>query len=232
MVMTSWLVTGANRGIGLELVRQLAHRGDAVDAAARDLGGARELQELAKRHAGKVHLHRCDVRDEASVRAMAEAVGDRAVDVVINNAGVMGKMLSLEDVDCGDALATFDANALGPLRVTRAFLPHLGRADRPRVVQISSGMGSIGDNSSGGAYAYRMSKAALNMANRSMSVDLSARRICCVVINPGWVQTDMGGHGAPTPVEESVSKMVQLFDRLTIEDTGSFLDYRGGRLDW
>ncbi len=230
--MTSWLVTGANRGIGLELVRQLAARGDSVDAAARDLDAAHELRRLTERHAGKVHLHRCDVKDDASVRAMAQAVGDRAIDVVINNAGVMGKMLSLEDVDCDDAMATFDANALGPLRVTRAFLPQLVRADRPRVVQISSGMGSIGDNSSGGAYAYRMAKAALNMANRSMSVDLAGRGVVCVVVNPGWVQTDMGGRGAPTPVEESVSKMVGLFDALTMKDTGQFLDYRGGRFEW
>jgi NAD(P)-dependent dehydrogenase (short-subunit alcohol dehydrogenase family) len=230
--MTNWLVTGANRGIGLELVRQLAQRGDTVDAAARDPGAATELRGLAELHPGKVHLHRCDVRDDASVRATAAAVGGRTIDVVINNAGVMGKMLSLEDVDCADAVATFDANALGPLRVTRAFLPHLARAERPRVAQISSGMGSIGDNTSGGAYAYRMSKAALNMANRSMSVDLSARGVCCVVINPGWVQTDMGGREAPIPVEESVSRMIGIFEQLTLDDSGGFFDYRGGRFAW
>jgi NAD(P)-dependent dehydrogenase (short-subunit alcohol dehydrogenase family) len=230
--MTSWLVTGANRGIGLEFVRQLAERGDTVDATVRDPGAATELRGLAERHVGKVRVHRCDVRDDASVRAVAEALADRTIDVLINNAGVMGKMLSLEDVDCDDALATFDANALGPLRVTRALLPQLLRAERPRVAHISSGMGSIGDNSSGGAYGYRMSKAALNMANRSMSVDLAARGICCVVVNPGWVQTDMGGRGAPTTVLDSVAAMLGLFDRLTLEDSGEFLDYRGGRFEW
>ncbi|MBL8742362.1 MAG: SDR family oxidoreductase, partial [Myxococcales bacterium] len=167
-----------------------------------------------------------------SVRAMARVIGDDAVDVLVNNAGVMGKMTSLENVDMADAMATFDANALGPIRVTRALLPNLQRAERPRVAHITSGMGSIGDNSSGGAYGYRMSKAALNMANKSMSVDLRDRGITAVVVNPGWVQTDMGGGGAPTPVAESVSRMIAIFDELKLTRTGAFLDYRGGTFEW
>jgi NAD(P)-dependent dehydrogenase (short-subunit alcohol dehydrogenase family) len=229
--MARWVVTGANRGIGLEFVRQLAARGDTVDASARDLAAAAELRALGKQHE-RVRLHAVDVRHDDSVRAMAKAIGGEAVDVLVNNAGVMGKMTSLENVDLADAMATFDANALGPIRVTRALLPNLKKAERPRVAHITSGMGSIGDNSSGGAYGYRMSKAALNMANKSMSLDLRERGITAVVVNPGWVQTEMGGGGAPTPVEESVARMIAIFDELTLVRTGAFIDYRGGTIEW
>ena len=229
--MANWVVTGANRGIGLELVRQLAARGDSVHAGARDPSAAPELGALEKAHGG-VRVHACDVKDDGSVKAMAKAVAGETVDVLVNNAGVMGKMVSLEDLDLTDAMATFDTNALGALRVTRALLPNLRQAKLPRVAHITSGMGSIGDNTSGGAYGYRMSKAALNMANKSMSIDLKERGIICVVVNPGWVQTDMGGAGAPTPVEDSVGRMIALFDELTLARTGSFIDYRGGTLEW
>jgi NAD(P)-dependent dehydrogenase (short-subunit alcohol dehydrogenase family) len=229
--MARWVITGANRGIGLEFVRQLAERGDSVEATARDLEAAGELAALAKKH-GQVRRHEVDVRNDASVLSMVKTIAGDAVDVLVNNAGVMGKMTSLENVDLSDAMATFDANALGPIRMTRALLPNLKKAERPRVAHITSGMGSIGDNTSGGAYAYRMSKAALNMANKSMSIDLRDRGIASVVVNPGWVQTDMGGGGAPTPVSESVSRMIAIFDELSILRTGSFIDYRGGTIEW
>lgn len=222
-----WVITGTNRGIGLELVRQLVERGDHVDATVRDLDRAGELMNMRDRSQDRLRVIKCDISDDASVRALADAVGEIGVDVVINNAGVSGKMQSLEDLDLHDVIRTFDINALGAVRVTRALLPHLQRCDNPRVVSITSGMGSISDNQSGGAYAYRMSKAALNMANRSMSVDLRGRGITCVVINPGWVQTDMGGRHAPMPVQESASKMITIFAGLSLEQTGAFLDVKG-----
>jgi NAD(P)-dependent dehydrogenase (short-subunit alcohol dehydrogenase family) len=223
-----YVVTGANRGIGLELVRQLAERGETVEAAVRDPARADALQALAGASGGQVRVHACDVASDRSVEALGESVGDVGVDVVINNAGVMGRMTSLEGLDFEDALRTFDINALGPVRVVRAMLPKMMKSDVRRIVHVTSGMGSIEDNKSGGAYAYRMSKAALNMANRSMSVDLRDRRFICVVMNPGWVQTDMGGAGAPTPVAESVAKMLARVDALTPAQTGAFLDYKGG----
>lgn len=230
--MSRWVVTGANRGIGLELARQLVARGDDVVASARVLGNAAALAALAKANPTKLRVAACDVRDDASVRAFAAVVGDAPLHGLFNNAGVMGKMQSLEELDTDDMVATFDTNALGPIRVTRALLPQLASAKSARVVHISSGMGSIGDNQSGGAYGYRMSKAALNMASRSMSVDLRERGVISVVMNPGWVKTDMGGRGAPTPVEESVSLMLGVVDALTPADSGAFLNYRGGRYEW
>jgi NAD(P)-dependent dehydrogenase (short-subunit alcohol dehydrogenase family) len=222
-----FVITGANRGIGLELARQIAARGDFVEAGARSPEAAGELQELASREASRVRVHACDVASDTSVGAFAASVGDVPIDVLINNAGVTGKRAGLLDLELGEVMRTFDTNALGPIRVTRALLPNLRRGAGKRVAHISSGLGSISDNTTGGVYGYRMSKAALNMASKSMSVDLRGEGIISVVLNPGWVKTDMGGPSAPTEVEESVRRMLGIIDGLTLEQSGSFIDYRG-----
>ena len=229
-----FIITGANRGIGLELARQTTARGDTVVAAVRDPGAAADLRDLGASlpDPQALRIYPCDIASDESVRAFARAIGEEPLDVLINNAGVMGKMQSLEELDLAHVLSTYNVNALGPIRVTRAVLPLIRRGGARKIVHITSGMGSISDNTSGGAYGYRMSKAALNMASKSMSVDLSGERILSVVMNPGWVQTDMGGSGAPTPVTESASKMLTLIDRLTMADTGKFFDFRGHTLDY
>lgn len=228
------VVTGANRGIGLELVRQLKARGDTVEACARNPEAATELAALA---GDRVRLHRVDVTEPASVRALADALGDAAIDVVFNVAGVYGgprqslrqmaEELALEDV-----ADTFDTNAIGPLRVTVALLPHVRRGAAKKLVHVTSGMGSIADNTSGGYYAYRMSKAALNMMSRSLAMDLRGEGITSVVINPGWVQTDMGGGSAPTPVADSVRGILREIDKATLDDSGAFLNWKGNRYAW
>ena len=222
-----WVVTGTNRGIGLELTRQLAARGDTVVATVRDVARAGAVREVAEGASGRVTVHACDVRDDASVRAFAAELGATPVDVLVNNAGVMGRLTSLEDLDMDDAKDTFDTNALGPLRVARALLPHLARGARRCIVHVSSGMGSISVNTSGGAYAYRMAKAALNMANKSMSVDLAGRGFVCVVMCPGWVDTDMGGRGAPLPVDVSVRHLLTRIDGFSAHDNGAFVSHDG-----
>lgn len=226
------VITGANRGIGLELTRRYLDRGDQVEAAVRRPDAATDLAALAGGAGGRLRVHACDIRDGASVRAFAAALGDIAVDLLINNAGVMGKMQALPDLDDADVVNTINTNTLGPLRVTGALLPHLRRGSTRKIVHITSGMGSIGDNQSGGAYGYRMSKAALNMGCRSMAMDLKGEGFTAVVMNPGWVKTDMGGSHAPTPVEESAQKMIELIDRIGPEQTGTFLDYRGHTWPW
>jgi NAD(P)-dependent dehydrogenase (short-subunit alcohol dehydrogenase family) len=228
------LVTGAGRGIGLELVRQLKERGDEVDACARAPERSRELQALA---CDRVRIHRLDVTDAASVRAVASALADAALDIVFNVAGVYGgPKQSLrqmaEDLELRDVADTFEINAIGPLRVAVAFLPHLRRGSAKKLVHLTSGMGSVGDNTSGGYYAYRMSKAALNMMSRSLAVDLKPEGIASYVINPGWVKTDMGGPSAPTPVDESVRAILREIDRATLADSGEFLNWRGNRYPW
>ena len=172
------------------------------------------------------------MRNDASVRHFARELLPGGIDLLINNAGVMGKMESLEELDLSDVANTIDTNALGPIRVTRALLPRLRQAPIKRIAHITSGMGSIGDNTSGGAYGYRMSKAALNMANKSMSVDLADQGFTCIVLNPGWVQTDMGGRGAPTPVEESASNLIRVIDSATRAENGKFLNYTGEEYEW
>ena len=226
------VVTGANRGIGLEFVKQYLARGESVVAAVREPQAAEALRALAGASPERLRVLACDVGDDASVADFARALGDAAVDVLINNAGVGGGWTALDAVDTADALRVYSINALGPLRVTRALLPNLLKAGTRKVAHISSGMGSIGDNNSGGAYAYRMSKAALNMASRSMAVDLRDREVTSVVFNPGWVQTDMGGSGAPLAVGDSVRALIARIDGLTLADSGKFLDWKGPTYEW
>jgi NAD(P)-dependent dehydrogenase (short-subunit alcohol dehydrogenase family) len=225
------VITGANRGIGLEFVRQLLARGDSVTAAVRDPRHADELKHLESRADGRLAIHSCDVASDASVSAFAKAIGDRAIDLVVNNAGVYGgDRQEAGDMDFDDALHTYNVNALGAVRVTFALRPKFAR--NAKVVSVTSGMGSIGDNRSGGYYGYRMSKAALNMAAKSFAVDLRSDGIASAVINPGWVQTNMGGASAPTAVEDSVRGMLKQIDALTVSNTGTFLDWRGGEYPW
>jgi NAD(P)-dependent dehydrogenase (short-subunit alcohol dehydrogenase family) len=166
------------------------------------------------------------------VKSAGAALGDVVVDVLVNNAGTMGQMAPFQEFDLADAIHTFDVNALGALRVTRALMPRLLAGKTRKVVSISSGMGSIGETADGGSYGYRMSKAALNMGMKTLSVDMRHEKLIVAVMNPGWVKTDMGGKGAPTTVEESASRMIGRIAELTIADSGTFLDFRGGTLPW
>jgi NAD(P)-dependent dehydrogenase (short-subunit alcohol dehydrogenase family) len=224
------VITGANRGIGLELVRQCLKRGDSVIATARKPEEARELEALAA-SSRELTVLACDVGDDSSVRAFAAKVTG-PVDALINNAGVMGAMTSLAGLDTEDALKTYSINALGPLRVTGALLPQLRQGKVKKVLHVTSGMGSIGDNTSGGAYGYRMSKAGLNMGSRSMAADLRSDGIRVAVINPGWVKTDMGGAGAAIDVTTSAAGILAQLDALSAETSGEFLDYGGKRWEW
>lgn len=226
-----WLITGGNRGIGLEFVRQLAARGDDVVATARDPRAATDLTALAAKHA-TVQVVAADVTRDADRTALARALDGAALDALVLNAGVFGDRSGLGDVDLDDVRRTLEVNAVAPLGVLTAALPALRRGTHRRVVAISSGLGSIGDNTSGGYHGYRMSKAALNMAMRCAAHDLAGEGFVCVAMNPGWVQTDMGGRGAPLTVDVSVRNMLARIDALTSRDNGTFLDHRGGTLPW
>jgi NAD(P)-dependent dehydrogenase (short-subunit alcohol dehydrogenase family) len=224
--MAIWVVTGASRGIGLELARQLTQRGEPVIATARNPREADELNAL------EVSVHTLDVTNPASVAAFAASLGDTPVDILINNAGRGGDGPGLSRLDVERLMSYFDVNALGPLRVTQSLLPNLRAGQRRVVAHLSSRLGSIEDNSEGGAYGYRSSKAALNMINRSMSIELGPEGFCCVVLHPGWVRTDMGGARAPLSVEESVAGLLQVLYRLSESDNGQFLSYTGDSLPW
>ncbi len=226
------IVTGAGRGIGLELTRQLLARGDRVTATARDPGVA-SLVELSKQYGERITARALDVADPAAIDAFARSLGDSPVDVLINNAAITGNQESLNAFDMNDALKTYATNAVGPVLLTRALRANLRKGNDPRVAHITSGMGSIGENTSGGWYAYRMSKAALNMASKNLALEFGREGILSAVINPGWVKTDMGGAGAPTEVTESAAGILRTIDAMTAPRSGAFLDYRGEReLGW
>jgi NAD(P)-dependent dehydrogenase (short-subunit alcohol dehydrogenase family) len=215
------VITGANRGIGLELARQFAARGDRVVAAVRDPSRA----ESAKKIDG-VEVLACDVSSDESVTTFAKSLTG-PVDILVNNAGVTGKRAAFADLDFEDMLRVYGTNALGALRVTRALLPRLCEGSAKKILNLSTGMGSIGDNTSGGSWAYRLSKAALNMATRNLGHELASDGVLCVAVNPGWVQTDMGGPSATLPVAESAARLIRIIDGLKREQSGTFLNHDG-----
>lgn len=219
--MSTCLVTGASRGIGLELCRQMAQRGHGVIAACR-------RQSPALRSLGCRVIEGIDVTDDGSVAGLAAALSGTRLDLLVNNAGVLLHD-SLGELDFGRIRSQFEVNALGPLRVTRALLPNLGPGSR--VVILTSRMGSIGDNGSGGYYGYRMSKAAANMAGVSLARDLAARGITVLMLHPGMVATEMTG-AQGIPVSESVRSLLERIDGLGPEATGSFHHANGEPLPW
>ncbi len=222
----TYVVTACNRGLGLEFARQLSGRGDRVIATARDPESATELKRL------DVEVVQLDVAAAASVDRLAAALGEESVDVLINNAGVGVHSTPLEELDFAEMEDFFAINSIGPLRVTRALLPALRRGADKTIVNLTSRMGSIEDNSSGAAYSYRASKAALNMVTRSLAVDLGPEGFTCAVLHPGWVMTDMGGKSAPVAVEDSISGMLRIIAGLSAEDNGEFYDFTGARVPW
>jgi len=216
------VVTGANRGIGLELVRQLKARGASVAAICRK--SSTELSALGVRVESG-----CDVTDPAAWSRLAERFANDDIDLLIQNAGRLGHD-SLETVEPGDVRAQFEVNAIAPLFLTRALAPRLHSG--AKVALITSRMGSIGDNGSGGYYGYRMSKAALNAAGASLAHDLKPRGVAVVMLHPGAVRTGMtGGHGM-IEAEEAARGLLQRIDELRLETTGRFLHQNGEVLPW
>ena len=229
------LLTGASRGLGLEFARQWLESGRRVFALARRPERSDGLQELGAEHGDRLAAVACDVGDPGSIDAARAAVARStdSLDLLLNNAGVYGgRGLGLDELDFEELHEVFDINTLGPLRVTRAFLPLLRAGRAPKLAHLTSLMGSITDNGSGGSYAYRMSKAALNMASRNLGHELSAAGVPSVVLHPGWVQTDMGGSHAPLAAPESVAGMIRVLDALEPAQSGRFYSWRGEELPW
>lgn len=224
------VITGASRGIGLEFCRQYVEDGWEVVACSRS--ASRDLESLER--AGSVRCVRMDVADPASIRSAAASITDGGpLDLLINNAGVYPHDPTVaEGPDRAALVEAFVTNAVAPLEVVHAVLPALRRGGGKRIVHLTSLMGSIDDNGSGGSYAYRMSKAALNMAVRNLGHELGREGFVTVALHPGWVRTAMGGAGAPSEVGEAVSEMRATIERLTPRDNGAFLDADGSTLPW
>lgn len=219
--MNSVLITGANRGIGLELCRQLVSRGDQVVAGCRKASD--ELRSLNLRV-----IEGLDVNDSESIDSLSAQLGEMKLDWLINNAGILS-VESLGDLDFDAMEQQFRVNALGPLRVTSALLAKLGPGSKVGI--ITSRMGSVEDNTSGGYYGYRMSKAAVNMAGMSLARDLQERQIAVALLHPGMVATDMTG-GRGVPLEHSAGGLIQRMDALNMRHTGVFWHAEGDQLPW
>lgn len=229
------LITGAKRGLGLEFARQWLARGDEVFVLARRPETSPDLAGLARLHPGALRAVDCDVADDASVeraRRAVEEAWDR-LDLAVNNAGIFGaEGGAVERLDLEEVRRVLEINTLGPLRIARAFVPLLRKGTGPRLVQITSLMGSIDDNRSGGSWGYRLSKAALNMATRNLAHALKEAGIITVVLHPGWVRTGMGGSQAPLSPEEAVTSLVRTIDHLTPRQSGGFFDRDGKPCPW
>lgn len=227
------VVTGANRGLGLGLVREFLGRGWAVAAACRNTATATALHALQPQHGEQLLVAECDVASGESVEQMARAVSawKPSVDILINNAGVLldGEE-RLSDVSTEVMAKAFDVNVLGPLRVTQALLPFVRKGREKKIVYVSSKMGSVALNTAGKSYSYRVSKSALTMLSKNVAVELRPEGIISLALHPGWAQTDMGGHTAAVPVDVSVQGMVQVVFSATMEQSGKLIDYLGNEL--
>jgi len=223
------LVTGANRGIGLALARSYAADGWRVLGTCRDPASARELASLR----GDVSVERLDVRDDAAIADLAAKLSGERIDVLFNNAGVAGREASsLGRINSDVWVDTFRINTVAPIKVAEAFREHVARSEQRKMAFVSSVLGSLERNVGGGRYAYGSTKAALNMACRSLAGDLRGRGIAVVCLHPGHVRTDMGGAAAPVGPDESAAGMRKVVDALTLSNSGSFINYDGSPIPW
>jgi NAD(P)-dependent dehydrogenase (short-subunit alcohol dehydrogenase family) len=232
MLMTTILITGANRGLGLELTKQYLDEGAIVHACARKPEQAKDLIALAAGSKGKLTLHTLDVTSDASIQHLQREIADAPVDILIANAGVFGgEAQSIGRFDFGNWLNVFNVNAIGPIRLLEAFRANLKRGREKKAIAITSGMGSTARHG-GDYFAYRSSKAALNNAIKGMAHALHKDGIIVAPIHPGWVRTDMGGANATLSPEESVRGLRKVIADLTMAKSGRFFDYAGSEIPW
>lgn len=230
--MKTVLITGTNRGLGLEFVKQYLEAGQKVIATARDPAQSAELQALRERYSKQLSLHALDVISADSRKQFAKAIGDQPVHLLINNAGVHGGWGQLGKLNEEEWLKCLHINSIAPIKMVEALRANLANAEQATVAILSSKMGSIADNTSGGSYIYRSSKAALNAAAKSLAVDLEGEKIKVVILHPGWVRTDMGGPNGLIDPPTSIGGMRRVLANLTWEQCGSFIAYDGTVIPW
>ncbi|MBS0432446.1 MAG: SDR family oxidoreductase [Proteobacteria bacterium] len=232
--MQRCLVTGANRGLGLEFTRQLLARGARVLACCRDPARAKDLDALRTQHGDNLEVHALDVADARAIAALPEAAAKhlQRVDLLVNNAGVLVSGERFGNVTQESLLRSFAVNAAAPLLITQALSPLLARGHKPRVLCVSTQLASIAQANNFRTLSYAMSKAALNMAVKRLAAELSPRGIVVMALHPGWAQTDMGGDGATLPARQSIEAMLGIIERAEPDEGGSFLAYDGAPLPW
>ncbi len=228
--MTTILVTGANRGLGLGFVRQYAARGATVIATCRDPDGAAELLALAE--AGNVEIHPLDVNDSGAAARLVAALGGRPIDVFVCNAGINSPPAKIDAIDEAGFLRVMQTNVMAPMRLVGLLADHVAASNAKKMVFLGSRMGSMGANDRGGGYVYRASKAALHAVVKSLAIDLSERGIICVLLHPGAAKTAMAGARGTVEVADSVRGMLAIVDRATAAESGKFFNYTGEEIPW
>ena len=223
-------ITGANRGLGLEFVKEFSENDYEVIATCRDPNSSRDLSALAKSNF-KIQLHQLDVSNTKNIQDLSIHLKNKPIDILINNAGIY-RSGSFNSVNKDSWVESFITNTIGPYEVIEHFLPNVLQGREKKVISITSKMGSIDDNTSGGSYIYRSSKTALNSMMRSLTHDLKTHDIATMTLHPGWVRTDMGGPGGWIDVKESVSGMIDQILNLSIQNTGRYIDYDGNPIKW
>lgn len=228
----SILITGSNRGIGLELTRQYADGGWRVFACCRAPDQAEQLVALQQQY-DNISLHALDVTDGERIRVLADELKGQPVDILLNNAGVYGPYdARFGNTDEQSWLQCMRINCIAPMNIMQAFVDHVSASRHKTMAAMSSKMASMADNSSGGSYIYRSSKAALNAVMKSAAIDLRPLGIKVAILHPGWVKTDMGGPNAEISVQECADKLRSNLEKLTLDNSGEFLDIDGSIIPW
>lgn len=223
------LITGANRGLGFEFVKQYALDNYEVIACTRKINKKDALHRLQASFEN-ISIHILDVENFLSIDQFAKTL-KKPIDILINNAGLYPNS-SFDDINYEAWLNAFKINTLAAFKMVKAFLPHLKKGELKKIASLTSKMGSIEDNSGGGAYLYRSSKTALNMVMKSLSIDLKPHDMSLITLHPGWVRTDMGGPNGLIDVDESVTGMKRQIGKLSIKTTGQFIAYDGKKIPW
>ena len=223
-------ITGANRGLGLEFVKEFSKIDYEVIATCRDPNSSSDLTTLAQSSL-KIQLHQLDVSNTKNIQDLSKHLKNKPIDILINNAGIY-RSGSFNSVNKDSWVESFITNTIGPYEVIEHFLPNVLQGRDKKIISITSKMGSIDDNTSGGSYIYRSSKTALNSMMRSLTYDLKTHDIATMTLHPGWVRTDMGGPGGWIDVKESVSGMIDQISNLSLQNTGRYIDYDGKPIKW
>jgi len=230
--MNTILITGSNRGIGLELCKQYAEAGWSVHACCRNPQQASELQKLASQHK-QITIHQLDISDIQQIQTLAKKLQDTAIDILFNNAGIYGQNDAyFGNTDEQQWLECFRINTIAPMKMSEAFVSQVAASELKIIATMSSKMGSMTDNGSGGSYVYRSSKAALNAVMTSAAIDLKPKNIKVAILHPGWVKTDMGGPNAEISTEKCVHQLRNILDDFSMQQSGSFFEIDGSIIPW
>jgi len=232
--MKTVLITGANRGIGLEFVKQYAAEGWRIFACSRDVAASIELNNLALQYTNQITVCPLDVAKHEQIERLSLELSNESIDLLINNAGIYptSRRDGFGATDYDAWARAFHINTMAPLKMAEAFIPQVTKSHLKTFVTITSKMGSVADNRGGGSYVYRSSKAAVNMVMKSLAIDLESTGVISVLLHPGWVRTNMGGPNGLISTEQSVTGMRQVIDNLKTENSGEFYAFDGKVVPW